>query len=107
MQLPGGAALDRTTAVNRRVSELALQVPGVVHAVNLVRLFRRDLHQRANSGTIFVGLAPFSERVKDPAQSAPAIQRALQQKLSVIEEALVSSSCRRRCAASARRAASA
>ena len=32
---------------------------------------------------------PFATRARDPAKSAPAIQRALQQKLSVIEEALV------------------
>ena len=89
MQLPGGAALDRTDAVNRRVSELAMQVPGVVHAVNLVGFSGATFTNAPNSGTIFVGLAPFAERVKDPAQSAPAIQRALQQKLSVIEEALV------------------
>ena len=89
MQLPGGAALDRTDAVNRRVSELAMQVPGVVHAVNLVGFSGATFTNAPNSGTIFVGLAPFAERAKDPAQSAPAIQRALQQKLSVIEEALV------------------
>jgi len=86
MQLPGGASLDRTDAVNRRVSELALQVPGVVHAVNLVGFSGATFTNASNSGTIFVGLAPFAERVRDPAKSAPAIQRALQQKLSTIEE---------------------
>src|SRR6202035_4195711 len=35
-QLPGGASLARTDAVNRRVVELAFQVPGITHAVNLV-----------------------------------------------------------------------
>jgi hydrophobe/amphiphile efflux-1 (HAE1) family protein len=89
MQLPGGAALDRTDAVNRRVSELALQVPGIVHAVNLVGFSGATFTNASNSGTVFVGLAPFAQRVKDPAQSAPAIQRALQQKLSMIEEAIV------------------
>jgi hydrophobe/amphiphile efflux-1 (HAE1) family protein len=89
MQLPGGASLDRTDAVNRRVSELALQVPGVVHAVNLVGFSGATFTNASNSGTIFVGLEPFETRTKDPAKSAPAIQRALQQKLSVIEEALV------------------
>ena len=89
MQLPSGAALDRTDAVNSRVSELALQVPGVVHAVNLVGFSGATFTNASNSGTIFLGLEPFEMRKKDPAKSGPAIQRALQQKLSMIEEALV------------------
>jgi hydrophobe/amphiphile efflux-1 (HAE1) family protein len=89
MQLPSGAALDRTDAVNRRVSELALQVPGVTHAVNLVGFSGATFTNASNSGTIFMGLEPFEARVKDPAKSAPAIQRALQQKLASIEEGLV------------------
>src|SRR4029434_5143431 len=35
-QLPGGAALGRSDAVNRRVVEIAQQVPGVARAVNFV-----------------------------------------------------------------------
>src|ERR1700722_5353363 len=35
-QLPAGASLARTDEVNRRVAELAFQVPGIAHAVNLV-----------------------------------------------------------------------
>jgi len=89
MQLPSGAALDRTDAVNSRVSELALQVPGVVHAINLVGFSGATFTNASNSGTIFLGLEPFEMRKKDPAKSGPAIQRALQQKLSMIEEALV------------------
>jgi hypothetical protein len=37
-QLPGGASLARTDEVNRRVAEIAFQVPGIAHAVNLYRL---------------------------------------------------------------------
>ena len=33
-QLPSGASLARTDAVNKRVVDTALQVPGVAHAVN-------------------------------------------------------------------------
>jgi hypothetical protein len=35
-QLPGGASLAGTDEVNRRVAEIAFQVPGITHAVNLV-----------------------------------------------------------------------
>jgi hydrophobe/amphiphile efflux-1 (HAE1) family protein len=88
-QLPGAAALDRTDAVNRRVAEIAQQVPGVARAVNFVGFSGATFTNAPNSGTVFLVLDPFAKRAKDPAQSAPAIQRALQQKLAVIEEALV------------------
>jgi hydrophobe/amphiphile efflux-1 (HAE1) family protein len=88
-QLPGAAALDRTDAVNRRLAEIAQQVPGVARAVNFVGFSGATFTNAPNSGTVFLVLDPFAKRAKDPAQSAPAIQRALQQKLSVIEEALV------------------
>ena len=89
MQLPAGASLSRTDDVNRRVVETALQVPGITHAVNLVGFSGATFTNASNAGTVFVALAPFAERAKDPAKSAPAIQRALLQKLSAIQEALV------------------
>ena len=88
-QLPGGAALSRTDAVNRRVAEIAQSVAGVAHAVNFVGFSGATFTNAPNAGTVFLPLEPFAGRAKDPAKSAAAIQRALQQKLSVIEEALV------------------
>ena len=88
-QLPGGAALSRTDEVNRRVVETALQVPGITHAVNLVGFSGATFTNAPNSGTVFVALEPFQQRAKDPRKSAPAIQQALLQKLSAIQEALV------------------
>ncbi|MEA2875857.1 MAG: hypothetical protein QOF14_1053 [Hyphomicrobiales bacterium] len=88
-QLPGAAALDRTDEVNRRVVETAFQVPGVAHAANFVGFSGATFTNAPNSGAVFVVLEPFAERAKDPQKSAPAIQRALLQKLSTIEEGLV------------------
>ena len=88
-QLPGGAALDRTDAVDRRMTELAQQVPGVVRAVNFVGFSGATFTNAPNAGTVFLVLDDFAKRSKDPMQSAPAIQRALQQKFASIEEALV------------------
>ena len=69
MQLPGGAALDRTDAVNRRAVRARAAGAGRGACGEPRRLFRRDLHQRvripAPSSSV---LAPFAERVKDPAQ---------------------------------------
>jgi multidrug efflux pump subunit AcrB len=88
-QLPGGASLTRTDEVNRRVAELAFQVPGISHAVNLVGFSGATFTNAPNSGTVFVALEPFETRAKDPRKSGPALQAALLQKLSVIQEGLV------------------
>lgn len=88
-QLPGGSALARTDEVNRRAVEIALQVPGVAHAVNFVGFSGATFSNAPNSGAIFAALEPFSVRAKDPNKSAAAIQRALTQKLSGIQEAQI------------------
>src|SRR4029077_669588 len=73
-QLPGCASLQRTDEVNRRAAELALTVPGVAHAVNIVGFSGATFTSAPNSGAIFMVLKPFQERAKDPQQSAAAIQ---------------------------------
>ncbi len=88
-QLPGGAALQRTDAVNRRAVDIALQVPGVAHAVNIVGFSGATFTNAPNAGAIFVTLDPFEERGKDPQKSAAAIQGRLFQRLSAIQEGLV------------------
>src|SRR5215471_10689716 len=88
-QLPAGASLSRTDAVNRQAVEGALQVPGITHAVNFVGFSGATFTNAPSSGAIFVALEPFSERARDPQKSALAIQQALMQKLSAIQEGLV------------------
>ena len=56
----------RTDAVNRRVVELALDTPGVAHAVNLVGFSGATRTNAPNAGAVFVVLKPFEERAKDP-----------------------------------------
>ena len=88
-QLPPGAALARTDEVNRRVVDIARQVPGITNAVSLVGFSGATFTNASNSGTAFVALEPFEQRKKDPQKSAAAIRSALLQKLSTIQEALV------------------
>ncbi len=88
-QLPAGAALARTDDVNRRAVEIALQVPGVAHAVNIVGFSGATFSQAPNAGAIFVTLDPFAERAKDRNKSAAAIQGQLFGKLAAIPEALL------------------
>src|SRR5260370_73307 len=88
-QLPGGASLARTDEVNRRVAEIAFQVPGITHAVNLVGFSGATFTNAPNSGTVFVALEPFQKRAQDPRKSGPALQAAPLQKLSAIQEGLL------------------
>jgi hydrophobe/amphiphile efflux-1 (HAE1) family protein len=88
-QLPAGASLARTDEVNRRAVDIALKVPGVAHAVNIVGFSGATFTNAPNAGAIFVTLDPFEERAKDPKQSAAAIVGQLFGRLSVIQEGLV------------------
>jgi hydrophobe/amphiphile efflux-1 (HAE1) family protein len=89
VQLPPGASLSRTDAVNRKAVQMALEVPGVSGAVNIVGFSGATFSNAPNAGAIFLTLEPFSERAGDPSKSAGAIQRQLMAKFSGIEEALV------------------
>ena len=88
-QLPPGASLQRTDEVMRRASEIVLNTPGVAHAVNVVGFSGATFTNAPNAGAMFIVLDPFDERAKDPAKSGPAIQRALMQKLSSIQDAFL------------------
>src|SRR4029453_8495147 len=88
-QLPGGASLARTDALNRKVDEIASQVPGVAHTVNFAGFSGATFTNAPNAGAIFVPLEPFEIRARDPHKSAAAIQGALLQKLSSLQEGLV------------------
>jgi hydrophobe/amphiphile efflux-1 (HAE1) family protein len=88
-QLPPAASLARTDDVNRRAVEIALKVPGIAHAVNIVGFSGATFTNAPNAGAIFVTLDDFEKRAKDPQQSAAAIQGQLFQRLSAIQDGLI------------------
>jgi hydrophobe/amphiphile efflux-1 (HAE1) family protein len=88
-QLPAAASLARTDEVNRRTVEVALQVPGIAHAVNIVGFSGATFTNAPNAGAVFVTLDPFEKRAKDPRQSAAAIQGELFARLSTIQEGFI------------------
>src|SRR6187401_697995 len=88
-QLPPAASLDRTDEVNRKATEIALSIPGIAHAVNIVGFSGATFTNAPNAGAVFVTLDPFEKRAHDPMQSAAAIQGQLFQKLSSIREGLI------------------
>jgi hydrophobe/amphiphile efflux-1 (HAE1) family protein len=89
VQLPPGASLSRTDEVQQRALDIALQVPGVEHGVNVIGFSGATFTNAPNSGAIFLTLKPFAERAKDSRQSAAAIQGELNKRLSQIQEAFL------------------
>jgi hydrophobe/amphiphile efflux-1 (HAE1) family protein len=88
-QLPPGASLERTDRVIRQATEIALNTPGVLNAINIVGFSGATFTNAPNSGAIFLILDSFEKRAKDPAQSAAGIQGALFGKYAAIKEALL------------------
>src|SRR5579864_6444046 len=89
VQLPPGASLSRTDAVQQRALDIAFGVPGVVHAVNVVGFSGATFTNAPNSGALFLVLDDYSKRGRDPRQSAPAIQAELNKRLAAIQDAFI------------------
>jgi hydrophobe/amphiphile efflux-1 (HAE1) family protein len=89
VQLPPGASLDRTDAVNRKVVEMALKIPGVLGAVNIVGFSGATFTNAPNAGAVFIALDRFSDRAKDTGKSATAIQQQLLRQVASIQEGFV------------------
>jgi multidrug efflux pump len=71
-QLPAGASLDRTEAVIREMSDIALKVPGIVDSVAFPGLSIAGFSAAPNEGIVFFGLEDFDKRTS-PEKSKFAI----------------------------------
>jgi hydrophobe/amphiphile efflux-1 (HAE1) family protein len=89
VQLPPGASLARTDVVQQRALDIAMQVPGVVHAANIVGFSGATFTNAPNAGALFLVLDDFEKRGRDPRQAAAAIQAQLFRRLSSIQEAFI------------------
>ena len=87
-QLPDAASLDRTESVIRRMSDSALQVPGVANSVAFPGLSINGFTNAPNSGIVFTPLKPFEERTR-PEQSGAAIAGAINQRMGGIQDAFI------------------
>ncbi|MBW8321428.1 MAG: efflux RND transporter permease subunit [Arenimonas sp.] len=87
-QLPDGATLDRTEEVIKRMSDIALEQPGVAHAIAFPGLSINGFTIGSNSGIVFAVLDDFSERTT-PELSGGAIAMQLNQKFSGIQDAFI------------------
>ncbi|HBT69720.1 MAG TPA: hypothetical protein DEB63_17675, partial [Agrobacterium sp.] len=61
-QLPDGATLDRTESVIKRMSDIALEQPGVSHAIAFPGLSINGFTIGSNSGIVFAVLDDFENR---------------------------------------------
>jgi multidrug efflux pump len=87
-QLPQGATLDRTEAVIRQMSDIALHEPGVENAVAFPGLSINGFINSPSSGIVFVTLKPFDQRTSSDL-SGQAIAQKLQQKFARLQTAMI------------------
>jgi hydrophobe/amphiphile efflux-1 (HAE1) family protein len=87
-QLPDAASLDRTEAVIRKMSAIAMKTPGVENAIAFPGLSINGFTNSSNSGIVFIGLDDFEKRAS-PALSGQAISGALMGAYSQLEEGLI------------------
>jgi multidrug efflux pump len=87
-QLPDAASLERTEAVIKEMSRIALEHPGVRDSIAFPGLSINGFTNSPNSGIVFTGLTDFDERT-DLSMSAGAIAAELNQKFAGIEDAFI------------------
>jgi multidrug efflux pump len=87
-QLPDGASLDRSDALVRQMSDIALNTPGVEHAMAFPGLSINGFTNSSNSGIVFAMLKPFDER-QGKGLSAKAIADAMNARYAKLQGAFV------------------
>ena len=87
-QLPSGSTLERTEAVIREMSEIAMNEPGVEDAVAFPGLSVNGFMNSSSAGIVFLTLAPFEERSSHEL-SAFAIAGSIQQKYAAMQDAFI------------------
>ncbi|HSG64926.1 MAG TPA: efflux RND transporter permease subunit, partial [Gammaproteobacteria bacterium] len=88
VQLPQGASLDRTEAVVKRMTALALDQAGVESVVAFPGLSINGFVNSPSSAVVFTMLDPFEQRRRDELTSG-AIAGALNAEFSAIDEGFV------------------
>jgi HAE1 family hydrophobic/amphiphilic exporter-1 len=88
VQLPDGAALDRTQRVMDQVQEIASKTPGVEQVMTIAGISALDSSSSlANAGVAYLVLKEWSER--GPGEDLLSLFNGLNQRLAVIPEARI------------------
>jgi multidrug efflux pump len=88
-QLPEAATLDRTEAVIRRMTDIALAEPGVSSSVAFPGLSVNGFVNAPNVGIAFVALRDFEDPSYEKTRTADDIAAALNQKFAAIQDAYI------------------
>jgi multidrug efflux pump len=88
-QLPDGASLQRSELVRQQMSEIGRKIPGVIHTVEFGGFSVLDGTNRNNAATVFLTLAPFADRIKEPSLSMGPILARVRQNYAQIQDARV------------------
>ena len=88
IELPGGAALDRTTAVVERAAAIAREIPGIASVSALSGISGATNTAGSNQGMLTPVFAPWDERLPQGITAA-GILRELRRRLAVLDEATV------------------
>jgi len=88
IQLPDGAAFNRTDEVVRRVDAIARETPGVAHTFAISGYSSVFQANQSNIGAAFIIPEDFKKR-KDKSQSSQALMNTLRQKFASIQEARI------------------
>lgn len=87
-QLPEGASLSRTDEVTKRISQIALETPGIRNAVAFAGFSGATRTNAPNAAACFTALEDAKERAKK-GLLVGKIQQDLQRRLGAIEEAQI------------------
>ncbi|WGG52457.1 efflux RND transporter permease subunit [Rugamonas sp. DEMB1] len=87
-QLPDAASLDRTDSVIRRMSDIAMNVPGVASSVAFPGLSINGFTNAPNAGIVFITLKPFDERTK-ASESGDAIAAEVNKRMGAVQDAFI------------------
>ena len=87
-QLPDAASLERTETVIRRMSDIAMKIPGVESSVAFPGLSINGFTNAPNAGIVFTTLKPFDQRTK-PEESGAAIAAEINKRMGSIQDAFI------------------
>ena len=86
VQLPAGASLERTDAILKRVNDIALATPGIVHSSGFAGRSGATFTNATNAAALFVVLDDFQERARK-GQTIQQLAADLRQRFGSIQEA--------------------
>jgi multidrug efflux pump len=84
VKLPEGASIERTDALLRKVTDIAMHTEGVDHAIAFPGLNALQFTNTPNTGVVFLPLKPFSQRHR----SALEINAEINQKIAGLGEGM-------------------